>query len=105
MSNTKRLEQLLDMLGKSYEPFLLFAIAKEYEKMEQLAFSKENYEKLLTDFPDYVGTYYHYGKLMEKLKEFDRAIEIYSQGIAIAQKIGDRHSQAEMVEAKMNLED
>ena len=64
MSNSKRLEQLLDMLSKSYEPFLLFAVAKEYEKMQQLPGAEENYKKLLADFPDYVGNYYHYCKFI-----------------------------------------
>jgi tetratricopeptide (TPR) repeat protein len=105
MSNSKRLDQLLDMLSKSYEPFLLFAVAKEYEKMQQLPDAEENYKKLLTDFPDYVGSYYHYGKLMEKQADFERATEIYSLGIAVAQKAGDRHALSELAEAKMNLED
>ena len=105
MSNSKRLDQLLDMLSKSYEPFLLFAVAKEYEKMQQLPDAEENYKKLLADFPDYVGSYYHYGKLIEKQAHFERAIEIYSLGIAVAQKVGDRHALSELAEAKMNLED
>jgi len=105
MSKSKRLEQLLDMLSKSYEPFLLFAVAKEYEKTEQLAEAKENYEKLIADFSDYVGSYYHYGKLLEKQHNSNLAMEIYSHGISVAQKAGDRHSMAELAEAKMNLED
>jgi tetratricopeptide (TPR) repeat protein len=105
MPNPNRLEQLQDMLSKSYEPFLLFAIAKEFEKMQQWLIAKENYEKLLSDFPDYVGSYYHYGKLMEKQADFKRAIEIYNLGLIVAQKAGDRHSLSELAEAKMSLED
>ena len=105
MSNSKRLEQLLDMLSKNVDSFLLFAIAKEYEKAAENELAKEYYKRLVSEFPDYVGTYYHFGKLLEKSAETDAAIEIYNKGIAIAKALGDQHAWSELAEAKLNLED
>ena len=105
MSNSKRLEQLLDMLSKNVDSFLLFAIAKEYEKAAENELAKEYYKRLVSEFPDYVGTYYHFGKLLEKSTETDAAIEIYNKGIAIAKALGDQHAWSELAEAKLNLED
>ena len=34
---------------------------------------------LIKDHPDYVGTYYHLGKLYEKNQEPDKAIETYKK--------------------------
>jgi len=105
MSNSKRLEQLLDMLSKNVDSFLLFAIAKEYEKAAENELAKEYYKRLVSEFPDYVGTYYHFGKLLEKSAETEAAIEIYNKGIAIAKALGDQHAWSELAEAKLNLED
>jgi tetratricopeptide (TPR) repeat protein len=65
----------------------------------------EYYKRLLNEFPNYVGTYYHFGKLLEKKGETDEAIETYSKGMSIARAAGDQHSLSELAEAKLNLED
>lgn len=54
--------------------------------------------------PDYVGTYYHLGKLYEEIEEGEKALEIYQKGIEIAKKIKDQHALSELMGAKMNLE-
>ena len=63
------------------------------------------YEKVRTHDPDYVGTYYHLGKLLESRQAFDTALEAYTAGMEVAKKIGDRHALGELSEAKMILED
>ncbi len=106
MMNNKRLEQLLSMLEKSPdEAFLLFAIAKEYEKADDNVNALKYYHTLTDEIPEYVGTYYHLGKFYEKLENFDKAIEIYEKGMSVAKTAGDNHSLSELAGAKMNLED
>ena len=64
-----RLALLQDMLAdEPNEPFLLFAIAKEFEGTNDLTQARTYYEKLRVTNPNYVGTYYHLGKLYEKLE-------------------------------------
>jgi tetratricopeptide (TPR) repeat protein len=101
-----RLQQLFQFLENSpEEPFLLFAIAKEYEGLGDADNALQYYVKLTHDAPYYVGTYYHLGKLYEKKQLFEEALKIYQQGMNVAQRAGDRHAYSELSGAKMDLED
>ena len=104
MSST-RLQQLEKLLQESpTDSFLLFAIAKEQEKLEEEEKALEYYEKLRHTDPQYVGTYYHLAKLYEKRKDFEKALESYQKGMQIAQQLGDQHALAELSSARLNLE-
>lgn len=104
MTNS-RLAKLMDFLKESPDDsFILFAIAKEYEKLGTTKEALEYYEKLTIIDPDYVGTYYHLGKLREEKEEAEAALTIYQKGIDIAKKIKDQHALSELMGAKMNLE-
>jgi tetratricopeptide (TPR) repeat protein len=101
-----RLEQLFGLLkAQPNEPFLLFAVAKEYEKAKNLEKALEYYVELYDTSPDYVGTYYHLGKLYERLKDTDKAIRTYKQGMAMARMQGETHAHSELAGAAMNLAD
>lgn len=101
-----RLEQLSGLLASSpNDAFLLFAVAKEYEKhgndSEALAF----YLRLQETNPNYTGLYYHLGKMYEKQQDFSRAIQTYKQGIEICKQAGDRHAMSELAGALMGIEE
>ncbi|MFN7115301.1 MAG: tetratricopeptide repeat protein [Saprospiraceae bacterium] len=103
--SSKRLQQLEALLESSpTDSFLLFAIAKEQEKLEEEVKALSYYNKLLQLDPQYVGTYYHLAKLYEKRGQFTEALEIYEKGMQIARQLGDQHALAELSSAKMNLE-
>ena len=104
MTNS-RLTKLMTFLEVSPDDsFLLFAIAKEYEKLGVVDRALEYYLKLTTTDADYVGTYYHLGKLYEEEEANKKALAIYQKGIEIAKKIKDQHALSELMGAKMNLE-
>jgi tetratricopeptide (TPR) repeat protein len=101
-----RLQSLLDLLSDSPgEPFLLFAIAKEYEKRQADEQALQYYNQLRRESPDYVGLYYHLGKLLERIQHPDAALQAYDQGIAIAQQLNNRHAWSELREARLALAD
>ena len=101
-----RLEQLLQFqAAKSDDAFLLFALAKEYEKLGDKDAALEHYEKIVANSPGYVGVYYHLGKLQETLLAPAKAVETYKAGIAIAKQLGDRHAESELAAAKLELVD
>jgi len=103
---SQRLQQLFSFLEKSpNEPFVLFAIAKEYEGQDQLEKALEYYQKLEEENPDYVGTYYHLAKLYEALEQPQKAWQTYIKGIEIANKANDQHSVSELMAAKLELGD
>jgi predicted Zn-dependent protease len=102
----ERLEQLHQFLEQMpNDSFVKFALAKEYEQLDNAEKALEYYNDVRTNDPDYVGNYYHLGKLQEALKDMDGALKTYHEGIKIAEKVGDKHAWSELAEAKMEIED
>ncbi len=92
-----RLEKLLDFLrNEPNDEFLLYALATEYLRLNDTGKALEYYEKLINEHPDYVGTYYHLGKLYEALQRKDDAVNIYERGMKIALAKRDNHALAEL---------
>ncbi|MEM9884646.1 MAG: tetratricopeptide repeat protein [Bacteroidota bacterium] len=103
---SSRLTQLFAFLEEApSDPFLLFAVAKEYEKMEQEEEALAYYLKLTAEQPDYVGTYYHLGKLYERQGKVEAALSIYQKGVEMAKAASDQHALSELMGAKWELED
>ncbi len=92
-----RLEKLQSFLKESPEdPFLHFALAKEYEKAGDEQEALARYEQLVREHAQYVGTYYHLGKLRERQGDLDAAKSAYQQGIIVAERAKDSHSASEL---------
>jgi len=103
---TNRLERLLTFLEDNpKDSFILFAIAKEHEKMGETERALEHYLKIRENDPQYVGLYYHLGKIYEQLQEVEKAFFTYKEGMAIARQAGDEHALSELAGAKLNLGD
>lgn len=99
-----RLLTLLEYLeAKPEDSFLLFAVAKEYEQKDDLSKALGYFLKLKKLDPDYIGLYYHLGKLYENISEDHLAMGIYNEGIALAKKIGDFHALSELNNSRTNL--
>ncbi|MNE26000.1 Tetratricopeptide repeat protein [compost metagenome] len=99
MQNT-RLEQLKQyLLNEPDDSFLKYAIATEYIKLEQLDEALNYFTELVTTDENYVGTYYHLGKLYEKLNKKDDAESTYKKGLMIARKAGNMHAASELQQA------
>lgn len=104
--SSERLNQLFQFLEASPgDSFLLFAIAKEYEGLQASAKAMEYYHLLRDKNPDYVGLYYHLGKLYEQQDDFAEALSTYKRGMEIAKAQGDRHALSELAGAKMEIDD
>ncbi|SEL12608.1 heme biosynthesis protein HemY [Parapedobacter koreensis] len=92
-----RLQQLIGFLAESpQDPFLTYALATEYLKLGQSDKAVQYFEELLVRHPDYVGTYYHLGKLYEALDRREEAIAIYEKGMRAATKKRDMHALSEL---------
>ena len=101
-----RLDLLKTMLEKSpTDSFLLFAIAKEYEGLGKNQAALDFFLNLKKSQPDYVGLYYHLGKLYEKNDEIEKAFFTYKEGMEVAKKAGDDHALSELAGAKLFLGD
>ncbi|TXF91505.1 tetratricopeptide repeat protein [Neolewinella aurantiaca] len=101
-----RKAQIQAMLADSpTDAFLRFALAKEHEKEGDDAGAKKIYEGIIADQPEYVGTYYHLGKTLERLEEQTEAWKVYSEGISVTKRLGERHAMSELAGARMELGD
>ena len=103
--HTIRIEQLKSIIvDKPTDTFALFALAKEYEKIQDLQNAVQLFEKLLVIDKKYIGAYYHLAKVYEQLDEIKKALNIYEAGILVAQDLNNLHALSELKNAKMNLE-
>jgi uncharacterized protein HemY len=76
-----RLEQLLRFAQEEpQDPFNIYAVAMEYLKLDSSK-AIPFFETLITNHPDYVPTYYTYGKLLQQEKNFAKARKIFESGI------------------------
>jgi len=99
-----RIARLKEFLKDSpNDSFLNHALALEYVKIEDDRAAKNVFEQNLALHPDYVATYYHFAKLLERLNETKQALEIYERGMAIAKAINDMHSYSELQSAYEDL--
>ena len=94
---SSRLEKLLEFLQNEPEDeFLQYALATEYLRLNETARALEYYKNLVNKHPDYVGTYYHLGKLYEALNRKPDAIATYEKGMEIARQKRDNHAFSEL---------
>lgn len=92
-----RLQKLLEFLdNEPHDPFLKYALATEYLRLNEPETALTYYEDLVQNHSDYVGTYYHLGKLYEALNRKNDAIAIYETGMKQARAARDNHALSEL---------
>ena len=92
-----RLTKLLNFLAtEPNDPFILYALATEYNTLNETENAFFYYLKLVEEHPSYVGTYYHLGKLYQKGGHADKAIIIFQQGMKQAREKRDMHAFSEL---------
>lgn len=94
---TERIEKLKGFLKNTpNDCFLNHAIALEYVKAGDEASARMHFELNLANDPGYVATYYHLGKLLERVGEQQNAILVYEKGMEQAKAVKDMHSYNEL---------
>ena len=92
-----RLEKLLEFIKNEPEdPFLKYALATEYLRINQTDKALEYYEDLVNNHRNYTGTYYHLGKLYEALGRKQDAITTYETGMLVTREQHDNHAFSEL---------
>ena len=101
----ERIDQIKQMLKDDpRDSFLQFALAMEYKNKGQQPDAIKIFKELRKNDKEYVGLYFHLGKCFEEMDDFQSALEIYAEGIAIADSLQDLHAKSELMNEKMNLE-
>jgi tetratricopeptide (TPR) repeat protein len=70
------------------DPFNHYLLAIEYQKEGSIKESFDLFEEIITQFPDYVATYYTYSNALLASEEEDKAEKIIRKGIEEAEKKG-----------------
>ena len=93
----ERIEKLKEMLKSSPDDsFLKHALALELVKKGEDVYARTLFESILENEPEYVGSYYHLARLLERMDEIKSAIEVYEKGMTECRKINDRHALNEL---------
>ena len=99
-----RIEKILEFLNQQpKDNFLRHALALEYIKIGEDLKARDLFIEILEETPDYIGSYYHLAKILEKLQEKVAAIEWYEKGMAAAKLAKDDHSYRELQAAYEDL--
>jgi len=96
MQSTRLITLLEFLKSDPNDPFVIYALATEYNSLNNTEQAFHYYHTLIKDHPDYVGTYYHLGKLYEKNQELEKAVDTYQKGMAVARNKRDNHAFSEL---------
>lgn len=101
---SSRIEQLQQFLTASPDDsFLHHALALEFVKAGDESLAERHFRHNLDKAPQYVATYYHLGKLLERTARTEDAIAMYERGMAVAKAAGDNHTYNELQAAYEDL--
>jgi Tfp pilus assembly protein PilF len=102
----------MDRIGKLKEflvlnpqdNFVQHALALEYVKAGDDGEARKLFENILNVDENYVGSYYHLAKLLERKEEREAAIKWYELGMLKAKENGDMHAYNELLAAYEDLD-
>lgn len=100
-----RLQQLFEIFETNeQDSFIVYAIAHEYQKMEDWELAMEWYKKLYSMAPDYLGMYLQWSRVAVQLDQIGKATELLEEGIRWAIQKKDGKTKGEL-ETELNLMD
>jgi len=104
MNSTERIKTLRQYLTDDPDDtFSRYALALEYIKQNDDEAAVPLMEYLYRKHPTYIPNYYHYGKLLERLNQMQKAYEVYSNGIEQCNIQGDQHAGKELTMARQEI--
>ena len=101
-----RIGKLKEFLQKDpHDAFVKHALALEYVKLGDEVQARQLWEEVLERDPAYVGSYYHLGKLLERVGEKELDIEWYQRGMQAARTAKEMKAYNELQAAYEDLTD
>ena len=85
------------------DSFLQHALALEYMKTGEENNARVLFETILGRDENYIGSYYHLAKLLERMYARTEAIAWYEKGMARAKAMNDQHAYSELRSAYEEL--
>jgi len=104
IQNDDKIKRLaLNLKKNPKDSFSKFALALELLKRNQVSKAVVLFESILKQDPDYLGVYYHLGKLYQQMGNHQQAGELFTTGIDLAEKQQNSRTGLELAEALENL--
>ena len=101
MDRIAKLKEFLE--ANANDSFVQHALALEYVKIGEEQEAKKLFEQILNRDENYIGSYYHLAKLLERIGEKEAAINWYEKGMKQAKAAGDNHAYNELQGAYEDL--
>lgn len=89
---------------KPDDPFFVYALGLEYLQKNDTTEAEKYFQETLRSFPDYLPTFYQYGKLLEEKGDLKNALAVYEKGIELAKRLGEKKTQGELEAAAFMLD-
>ncbi|MFO7847925.1 MAG: tetratricopeptide repeat protein [Balneolaceae bacterium] len=100
-----KINQLARNIQKDPEDtFSKFALALELLKAEEVKKAQMLFEAVLEQDPEYLGVYYHLGKLCQQRGDYQRARSLFEKGRTLAEKKNELRTKSELSEALIQLQ-
>jgi len=105
-NNQSKIKRLAQNVRKNPDDsFSKFALALELLKNNQTKKALMLFESVYDNDPEYLGVYYHLGKLYESLENYHHAEKLYNEGIRVAENQHDERTRQELTEALESLKE
>lgn len=101
MDRISRLKEFLK--ANPNDSFVQHALALEYVKAGDDNQARKLFENVLNADENYIGSYYHLGKLLERNDLREDAVKWYEKGLMKAKEAGDKHAYNELLAAYEDL--
>lgn len=83
--------------------FSKFALALELLKVDSVEKAQFLFEAVLKQDPEYLGVYYHLGKLYQSQGYYKQALQLFEDGITMAARQNEPRAKSELQEALQQL--
>lgn len=86
------------------DTFARYALALELARAGQSGEAWEQFQYLLDHHPDYSAAYYQAGTLLANQGRTEDARRVFSQGVEVTRRLGQKHAESELMAALDGLE-
>jgi len=94
MDRADMLKQVLEQ--NPNDAFARYGLAMEYSRAGKIETALTEFKKLLEAHPDYIAGYQMAGQMLSAAGRCEEARQMLESGIALAERIGNKHAREEM---------